>query len=96
MMPLCDTQALIYLLSLILGHADPNTRPAMAPCEECTIPSLRAASMWFCITLLTLNIHCLNETFPFWVGSPLNRLNFGVFLLCWEATLEQDISCIGS
>ena len=33
---------------------------------------------------------------PFWVGSPLNVLNFGILPTTCEATLAQEIWCCGS
>ena len=58
-----------------------QTRSAMVPCNDHTIPSLSVDSMWFCIRLFTSNAHCWNETSPFWMESPLNMLNFVFYLL---------------
>ena len=49
-----------------------------------------------CITFLTSKANCSNETSPFWVGSPLNVVIFGILPTTCKATLRQEISCCGS
>ena len=71
-------------------------RSAVAPCKDCTILSHNVTSVWLCITLLSSNAHCSNETSSFWVESPLNVLSFGILPTTCEATLEQEILCCGS
>ena len=85
------------LLFLPLGLADLDIKWGQPkPCVKNTIPSWYVASVWFCITLLTSKAYYSNETFHFWVESPLNVLDFGIFPTTCEATLGQEILCCGS
>ena len=73
-----------------------QTRSAAAPHKDHTISSLSVTSVWLCITLLTSKIHCSNETSPYWVGSPLKALNFGILPTTCGVTLQQEFSHHGT
>ena len=96
-MPWYHIPILIYLLSLTLGHVDLDITPGQP--WLCIRTILFPPQCHCCVTLhhtLHFNAHCSNETFPFWMQSLLNMLNFGILPTTWEATLGQEISHCGS
>ena len=64
-----------------------QTRSVMAPHKDHTIPSLSAASS---------KIHYSNKASPFWVGSLLKALNYGILPTTCEVTLGQEFSHCGT
>ena len=72
------------------------TRSVMALGKDHTIASHNVAAVWFCITLFTSKTHCSNETSPFWMGSPLKVLNFGILPTTCEVTQGQEFSSCGT
>ena len=82
-MPQCHTPVLTLLIISVTRACGLRyeTRCAAALHNDCTIPFLRLPLCGSASHFFTSKTHCLNENFPFWVGSSLKALNLAFYPL---------------